>query len=88
MLMMLAFLVDQTQQLTSELFRSVLKKERCRIRLWEHMCALFHTLEFACMEDISGAMLYGFRAQAVILGPPRHPGLCRLGQRLDQITPP
>jgi len=68
-LMMLAFLVDQAQQLACDLFQAVLKKEGSRIRLWEHMRALFHTLEFACMEDIFRALLYGFRTQVVILGP-------------------
>ena len=71
MLMMLAFLVDQTQQLSSKLFQSVLNKEACRIRLWEHMRALFYTFEFTCMEEIYTALLYGFsRTQAVILKPP------------------
>ena len=69
-LMMLAFLVDQVQQLACDLFQAVLKKEGSRIRLWEHVRALFHTLEFACMEDIFRALLYGFRAQVVILKPP------------------
>jgi hypothetical protein len=40
-LMMLAFLVDQAQQLACDLFQAVLKKEGSRIRLWEHMRALF-----------------------------------------------
>jgi len=71
MLMMLAFLVDQTQQLSSKLFQSVLNKEACRIRLWEHMRALFYTFEFTCMEEIYTALLYGFsRTQAVILKSP------------------
>lgn len=69
-LMMLAFLVDQAQQLACDLFQAALEKEGSRIRLWEHMRALFHTLEFACMEDIFRALLYGFRTQVVILGPP------------------
>lgn len=69
-LMMLAFLVDQAQQLACDLFQAVLKKEGSRIRLWEHMRALFYTLEFACMEDIFRALLYGFRTQVVILEPP------------------
>lgn len=69
-LMMLAFLVDQAQQLACDLFQSALKKVGSRIRFWEHLRALFYTLEFACMEDIYRALLYGFRAQAVILGPP------------------
>lgn len=69
-LMMAAFLVDQVQQLACELFQAVLKKEGSRIRLWEHVRALFYTLDFSCMEDIYKALLYGFRAQAVILQPP------------------
>lgn len=69
-LMLLAFLVDQAQQLASDLFQAVLEKEGSRIRLWEHMRALFYTFEFTCMEDIFRALLYGFRAQMVILDPP------------------
>jgi len=69
-LMMLAFLVDQAQQLACDLFQAVLKKEGSRIRLWEHVRALFYTLEFTCMEDIFRALLYGFRTQVVILVPP------------------
>jgi len=69
-LMMLAFLVDQAQQLACDLFQAVLKKEGSRIRLWECMRALFYTLEFTCMEDIFRALLYGFRTQVVILVPP------------------
>ena len=69
-LMMLAFLVDQAQQLACDLFQAVLKKEGSRIRLWEHMRALFYSFEFTCMEDIFRALLYGFRANVVILGPP------------------
>jgi len=70
-LMMLAFLVDQAQQLACDLFQAVLKKEGSRsARLWEHVRALFYTLEFTCMEDIFRALLYGFRTQVVILVPP------------------
>ena len=67
LLMMLAFLVDQTQQLACRLFQAVLQKKRSRIRLWEQMRALFSTLEFDCMEDIWRAMLYGYKATVVIL---------------------
>ena len=57
---------------TTDLFsiQDVLKKVGSRIRLWERMRAMFLTLEFACMEDIYRALLYGFRTQTVILGPP------------------
>lgn len=69
-LMMLAFLVDQAQQLACDLFRGVLEKEGSRRRLWEHMRALFYSFEFTCMEDIFRALLYGFRAQIIIMKPP------------------
>ncbi len=61
LLMMLAFLVDQTQQLACSLFQAVLQKKSSRKRLWEHMRNLFYTLEFECMEDIWRALLYGFK---------------------------
>lgn len=70
MLMMLAFLVDQAQQLACALFQAVLKKEGSRKNLWDHMRALFYTLEFASLEDIFRALLYGYKVEGlVILGP-------------------
>jgi len=69
-LMMLAFLVDQVQQLACELFQAVLDKKGSRRRLWEHMRALFKTLEFKSMEHIFKAILYGYKAKVVILSPP------------------
>ncbi len=51
-LMMLAFLVDQVQQLACALFQAVLDKKGSRKRLWEHMRALFRTLEFKSMEHL------------------------------------
>jgi hypothetical protein len=69
-LMMLAFLVDQVQQLASELFQAVLDKKDSKKRLWEHMRALFRTLEFQSMADLFKAILYGYKAQVTILVPP------------------
>lgn len=70
LLMMLAFLVDQVQQLAFPLFQAVLKKEGSRKRLWQHVRALFYTLEFASLEDIFRALLYGYKVErVVILGP-------------------
>ena len=69
MLMMLAFLVDQVQQMACALFQAVLNKKRSRKRLWEHMRALFKTLEFKSMEQVFQAILYGYKAQVVILSP-------------------
>ena len=69
-LMMLAFLIDQIQQLTYSLFQAVLKKEGSRKRLWEHTRALFYTLSFSSMEEIYRALLYGYKIEnVVILGP-------------------
>ena len=69
-LMMLAFLVDQVQQLAWELFQAVLEKKGSRKRLWEHMRALFKTLEFESMTQLFEAILYGYKATVVILAPP------------------
>jgi hypothetical protein len=69
-LMLLAFLVDQVQQLASTLFQAVLKKEGSRKQLWEHVRALFYTLPFTSLEEIFRALLYGYQVEKVlILGP-------------------
>ena len=65
--MMLAFLVDQAQQLACALFQAVLKKEGSRKSLWDHMRALFYTLEFASLEDIFRALLYGYRVERLVI---------------------
>ena len=67
MLMMLAFLVDQIQQLACRLFQAVLEKEGSRKSLWEHMSALFYTPEFDCMEDIWRALLYGYKITGFVI---------------------
>jgi hypothetical protein len=58
-LMMLAFLVDQVQQLACELFQAVLHKKGSRRRLWEHMRALFKTLEFKSMKQLGSTWIRG-----------------------------
>jgi len=67
LLMMLAFLIDQIQQLAFPLFQAVLKKEGSRKRLWQHMRALFYTLAFASLEDIFRALLYGYSVEGVVI---------------------
>lgn len=67
LLMMLAFLVDQAQLLACRLFQAVLKKEGSRRGLWEHVRALFHTLEFDSMESIYRAMLYGYKVTGLVI---------------------
>lgn len=67
MLMMLAFLVDQIQQLACRLFQAVLRKEGSRKSLWEHMRNLFYTLDFDCMEDIWRALFYGYKIEGFVI---------------------
>ena len=69
-LMMLAFLVDQVQQLACELFQAVLEKKSSRRRLWEHMRALFKTIEFKSMTQLFEAMLYGYKATVAVFSHP------------------
>ncbi|RLC29676.1 transposase [Candidatus Woesebacteria bacterium] len=63
MLMMLAFLVDQTQQLCCALFRSVWKKLGSKISLWESIRSCFKCFLIESMEMLYRALLYGFKAQ-------------------------
>lgn len=66
MLMMLAFLVDQTQQLTSALFNDAWRKFRTRRALWENVRNLFHSFEVDSMEMIYRAIVNGY--QKPVLG--------------------
>ena len=67
MLMMLAFLVDQTQQIACPLFQAVLEKLGSKKNLWEQTRALFYGYHFDSMEDILKALLYGFKRQRVVI---------------------
>jgi hypothetical protein len=67
LLMMWASLVDQVQLLAFPLFQAVLKQEGSRKRLWQHLRALFYTLEFASLEDIFRALLSGYKVERVVI---------------------
>jgi hypothetical protein len=58
MLMMLAFLVDQTQQLCSPLFRAVLERLGSKRSLWELQRSHFYHFLFQSMGQLHEAMLY------------------------------
>jgi hypothetical protein len=58
MLMMLAFLVDQTQQLCCGLFRAVWKKVGSKRALWEQLRSHFYHFTFRSMRQLYEAMLY------------------------------
>jgi len=66
-LMMLAFLVDQTQQLTSTLFQSAWKKVGSKKALWEKVRALFTCFLFDSMEMLYLAILHGFEKHRPII---------------------
>jgi hypothetical protein len=66
-LMMLAFLVDQTQQLCCALFRAVWAKLGSKRLLWERMRALFYDYRFASMRELFEALLHGFEKSQPIL---------------------
>ena len=58
MLMMLAFLVDQTQQLCCPLFRAVWKKLGSKRALWDHLRSHFRHFTFQSMKHLYEVMLY------------------------------
>src|SRR5215216_98018 len=66
MLMMLAFLVDQAQQLCCALFRAVWLKLGSKRLLWERMRALFYTYALMSMRQLFEALLYGFKRSSPV----------------------
>lgn len=61
MLMMLAFLVDQVQQLCCTLFQDVLDKIGAKTALWKKMQGLFDNFIFTSMQQLYLALLHGFQ---------------------------
>jgi hypothetical protein len=61
MLMMLAFLVDQTQQLCCALFQAVWAKLGSKRQLWASMRALFYTYALQSMRQLLEALFYGLQ---------------------------
>ena len=59
-LMLLAFLVDQTQQLCWALFQAVWAKLGSKRLLWERMRALFYDYCLDSMRELFEALFYGF----------------------------
>jgi hypothetical protein len=60
-LMMLAFLVDQTQQLCCALFRAVWAKLGSKRLLWERMRALFYDYALQSMRHLLETLFYGLK---------------------------
>jgi hypothetical protein len=59
MVMLLAFVVDQTQQLCCALFQAVWAKVGSKRLLWERMRALFYDYALESMRQLLEALLYG-----------------------------
>ena len=65
--MMLAFLVDQTQQLCCALFRAVWAKLGSKRLLWERMRALFYGYALESMRELWEALWYGYERHRPLL---------------------
>lgn len=61
LLMMLAFLVDQTQQLCCALFRAVWAKLGSKRLLWERLRSLFYDYTLESMRELFEALFYGYQ---------------------------
>ena len=66
-MMLLAFLVDQTQQLCCALFRAVWTKLGSKRLLWERLRALFYDYRLESMGELLEALFYGFEKPRPIL---------------------
>ena len=83
-MMLLAFVVDQTQQLCWAFFRAVWTKLGSKRLLWERMRALCYDYRLESMCELLEALLYGFAKPRPILitdtsSIPRVVLTCRLG---------
>jgi len=68
MLMMLAFLVDQAQQVCCALFQAVWAKLGSKRLLWERMRALFYTYALVSMRQLFEALFYGLQKPTPVFG--------------------
>jgi hypothetical protein len=63
LLMMLAFLVDQVQQLCCPLFQAAWRKMKTKCHLWEEIRSHFRTLLFDSMAELLRALVRGIAPQ-------------------------
>jgi hypothetical protein len=66
-LMMLAFAVDQAQQLACRLFQAAWAKAGSKRALWEKLRALFNELPMDSMNMIWRAIAFGFHVERIII---------------------
>jgi hypothetical protein len=67
MLMMLAFAVDQAQQLACQFFQAAWQQMGSKRRLWERLRALFYELPFDSMTDIWRAIAFDFHIEGRVV---------------------
>jgi hypothetical protein len=67
-LMMLAFLVDQVQQLCCPLFQAAWQKMKTKCHLWEEIRTHFRTLLFDSMAELLRALVRGIAPQKPVFG--------------------
>jgi hypothetical protein len=60
-LMMLAFLIDQVQQVCNPLFQGAWQKEGSKCALWEAVRHLFASFEVSSMAEIYAGIAFGYR---------------------------
>jgi hypothetical protein len=68
LLMMLAFLVDQVQQLSCPRFQAAWRKMKTKCHLWEEIRNHFRTLLFDSMEELLAALERGIVPQKPVFG--------------------
>jgi hypothetical protein len=66
-MMMLAFLVDQVQQLCCALFQAVWAKLGSKRLVWERMRAMFYDYRLESMRELLEALFYGLEKSHPIL---------------------
>ena len=76
MLMMLAFLVDQTQQICCPLFQAVHKKLGSKRVLWERLRSHFYHFEFSSMRQLYEVVLYDLAKELPLSSGPLSPARC------------
>ena len=67
--MMLAFVVDQTQQLCGALLQAVWAKWGSKRLRWERMRALFYPYALTSRRQRCEARLYGFKRSSPLIAP-------------------
>jgi hypothetical protein len=60
-LMLLAFLIDQVQQMCNPLFQAAVTRRGARSAVWEGMRHLFASFEVSSMREVYQALAVGFR---------------------------